>query len=553
MNNRTLLRLIVSTSFLAVIIISCLSLFVLSPAYKRLMIKSTELEAIKIAKHLEEILIVENDRSQISLIPGFLREVERAVKDYGLMRLKLFAADGTIIFSTRAKDIGTINQHDYFHNEVTRGEVYTKIVRKDEKSLEGQPVSVDVVETYVPIMAEGRFLGAFEIYLDITENIGELQGLLHRSNGLMLLVAAGLLLALLVISRKAMLNLLAHERDERKIIEQGEELQIKNHELSVINDVSEALRTSIDLSDLLPHILATVIDRLAILRLIRKGGILLLNGERLELASHLGHPEAFLAMHENLTINDCLCGLAARTGEVVYSTDSHEDERHTICYHGMEPHGHIIVPLLSGKKVLGVLYLYLPAGTEVDESNRELLKSIGNQIGLAVDNARLYEETKRLSLHDPLTGLANRRGMEINLKQAMNLAERYRHPLTVAMLDIDFFKEYNDTHGHAAGDELLTQVARRIVGSIRTAEQSARYGGEEFLLILPETNLDGARIAAERLRETIARELEITVSIGLARYRPGSTRDELVKGADDALYRAKENGRNRIECAPEVA
>lgn len=553
MSNRTLLRLVIATALLAVVVLSCFSLFVLSPAYKRLIIKNTELEAVKIAHHLQGMVAVENNLSRISLPSGFAEQVGKAVEDFSLMKLKLFAVNGETIYSTAAQDLGTVNQHDYFHNQVARGEVFTKVVRKDEKSLEGQVVSVDVVETYVPIMAGGRFLGAFEIYLEITENLNALQSLLRRSNGLMLLVAGGLLLALLLISWKAMLNFIAHERAERKIIEQSAELQIKNRELSVINDVSQALNTSIDLIDLLPNILETVIDRLAVLRLEHKGGILLLKGEKLELVAHLGHPEAFLARHENLTIHDCLCGLAARTGEVVYSANSHEDRQHTICYHGMDPHGHIIIPLLAGQKVVGVLYLYLPADTRVDESSRELLKSIGNQIGLAVDNARLYEETKRLSLHDPLTGLANRRCMEMNLKQAMSLAERYRQPLTIGMLDIDFFKKYNDTHGHAAGDEMLAQVAKMIGLGTRTSDQPARYGGEEFLLILPETGLEGARIAAERIRLTIAAELGITVSIGLALYQPGSSRDQLVKAADEALYLAKQNGRNRIECAPKPA
>lgn len=553
MSNRALLRLIISTSFLAVIILSCLSLFVLSPAYKRLIIKNTELEAVKIARHLQEMLLVEEDRSRLSPVPGFDQMVVKAVQDFGLMKLKLFAPDGETIFSTARQDIGVINQHDYFHQKVARGEVFTKVVRKDEKSLEGQVVTFDVVETYVPIMAEGRFLGAFEIYLEITEDIKELEGLLYRTNGLMLLVAVGLLLALLVISWKALVNFTAHARAERKIIEQSEELQVMNNELSVINDVSQALSTSIDLVNLLPRILETVVDRLAVLRLVRKGGIMLINGERMELVAHLGHPETFLALHENLTTNDCLCGLAARTGEVIYSANSHEDAQHTICYPGMEPHGHIIIPLLSGRKVVGVLYLYLPAGTEVEERNRELLKSIGNQIGLAVDNARLYEETKDLSLQDPLTGLANRRYMEMNLKKAMSLAERYRQPLTVALLDIDYFKQYNDTQGHAAGDELLVGVARRLASGTRNTDQpAARYGGEEFLLTLPETSLEGARIVAERIREEISSELGITVSIGLAQFQPGMSRNELIESADAALYRAKQNGRNRVECAPRL-
>lgn len=550
MPNRTLLRLIISVSVLVVIILSCLGIFVLSPAYQRLIIKNTEREAVKVARHLQEMLVEEDDRSRISLMDGFEPMVAKAVQDFGLAKLKLFAADGKTIYSTAAEDIGTSNHHEYFQNQVARGEVFTKVVRKDEKSLEGQVFSVDVVETYVPIMDQGKFLGSFEIYYEATENLQELQGLLNRSNGLMLLVASGLFLAMLVISGKAMRNFSVQEQAERKIIEQSNELQIRNNELSVINDVSLALSTSLALGDLLPKILETVVDRLAVLRLARKGGIMLVNGERLELVAHLGHPEAFLTLHDQLTVNDCLCGLAARTGEVIYSVNSHTDAQHTICYPGMDPHGHLIIPLLSGSKVVGVLYLYLPVDTEVDKSNRELLRSIGNQIGLAVDNARLYEEAKSLSLLDPLTGLANRRHMETNLKKALALAERYRQPLTVGMVDIDYFKKYNDQHGHSAGDELLIKVARKLANDTRDTDQpAARYGGEEFLITLSGTDLAGAQIAAERIRESISAELGVTVSIGLAQYQLGSSRDQLVKAADEALYRAKKNGRNRCEGA----
>lgn len=550
MSNRSFLALIVTLSFLAVLILIGLNLFSLAPAYKQLVIKETEREAVRIARHLQEVLVADEELSRLSATPVFVRQVSHAAQDFGLMKLKLFAPSGETIFSTDGKDIGTVNKQDYFHTVVARGGVFTKVVRKDQKSLEGQTVGVDVVETYVPIISDGGFQGASEIYLDVTENLRELEGLLHRSNLLLLLVAAGLLLGLLVISWKALRNFIAHEKAELKIVEQSKELHAKNNELSVINEVSRILSASLDLQDRLPKILRIVIDRLAALRLLPKGGIMLINGERLELVAHLGHPESFLAFHENLTINDCLCGLAARTGEIVYSADSHGDARHTIRYPGMDVHAHIVVPLLSGKRVVGVLSLYLPAGAEVDEGNRELLLSIGNQIGMAVDNARLYEETKFLSLRDPLTGLANRRCLETNLSEAIALAYRYRRPLTVAMLDVDFFKKYNDTYGHSAGDQVLVQVAQKLACFSRSVDLAARYGGEEFLLILPESDLAGARIVAERLREAIGNEVGVTVSIGLAQYRTGRCLDEMVNAADAALYHAKENGRNRVECEP---
>jgi diguanylate cyclase (GGDEF)-like protein len=215
----------------------------------------------------------------------------------------------------------------------------------------------------------------------------------------------------------------------------------------------------------------------------------------------------------------------------------------------MQPHGHIIVPLKSGNKVVGVLYLYLPADVEVEEFKMNLLESMASQVGMAIDNARLYSETKKMSLHDPLTGLANRRFMDITLQQAINLAERYDKPLCVAMIDVDFFKKFNDNKGHDAGDKMLTMVAQKIHSGERASDMTARYGGEEFILIMPEADLRGARLAAERIRQNIEDTLEVTVSVGVAMYNKGTSYEELIKAADMAMYKAKENGRNRVECA----
>jgi diguanylate cyclase (GGDEF)-like protein len=354
---------------------------------------------------------------------------------------------------------------------------------------------------------------------------------------------------MLTISWRAKINLALHEKAERKIIEQSRILLEKNGELSVINDVSRVLSTSIELEKLLPSILKTVVERLAILKIAHKGGIFIVNGDKMQLVTHLGHSEEFLKMHEGMTTADCLCGQAARSGKVIISTNSHLDCQHTFRYPTMEPHGHIVVPLTSGTRVMGVLYLYLPEGLTVDDTYRDLLQSIGTQIGLAIDNARLYGETRQLSLHDPLTGIANRRFMDLNLQQAISLAERYKKPLAIAMFDIDHFKKFNDTHGHAAGDKLLARVAGQISKGSRDSDLAARYGGEEFLLILPETDMAGAKVAAERIRQNIAEQCGVTISCGLAQYQSGRSQEQLVKAADAALYTAKENGRNRVEAA----
>jgi len=547
MSNKSFLRFIVVTSLIAVISLSCFSLFFLSPSFTNLVVKNAEFEAVKVGHFLSEPFSG-MEKVTRELPGGFTEMANRAVADFGLMKIKIFAPDGETIYSSSKKDTGKINENDYFHNTVAKGRVFTKVVYKDTKSLEGQVVSEDVVETYVPIMHAGSFAGAFEIYYDITDNKNELDGLLFHSNALLLLIAAGLMLAILVISYIARRSFIKQEQVEKQIIQQSLELHEKNSDLSVLNDVSHVLSKSIDLETLLPLVLKTIINRLPVLNLVKKGGIMLVEGEKMELVAHLGHDDTFIKSHADISIHDCLCGLTARSGEILLSKNSHADVRYTICYASMQPHGHIIVPLKSANKVVGVLYLYLPVDVEVEEFNRNLLESMASQVGMAIENARLYRETKKMSLHDTLTGLANRRFLNITLQQAVNLAERYDKPLCVAMFDIDFFKKFNDLQGHAAGDKLLAKVAGVIARGGRASDLAARYGGEEFMLILPESDLNGARQAVESIRQNIADSLEATISAGVAMYKKGSSYEELIKAADMAMYKAKENGRNRVEC-----
>ena len=124
------------------------------------------------------------DKVTSELPSGFVGTASRAVADFELMKIKVFASDGEIVYSTSEKDIGKINEKDYFHNIVAKGRVFSKVVYKDTKSLEGQVVNEDVVETYVPIMHAGSFIGAFEVYFDITANKNDLDGLLFNSNAL---------------------------------------------------------------------------------------------------------------------------------------------------------------------------------------------------------------------------------------------------------------------------------------------------------------------------------------------------------------------------------
>ena len=166
-------------------------------------------------------------------------------------------------------------------------------------------------------------------------------------------------------------------------------------------------------------------------------------------------------------------------------------------------------------------------------------------------------ELKDLSNRDALTGLENRRALNDCLTEELYRAKRYQHPLSLLMLDIDHFKNVNDTYGHVAGDAVLRKLADTIMPLVRPVDRIFRYGGEEFVVLIPETKSKGAVALAERIREVVskthiplacsAEEINITISLGSATY-PGDadTPEALIIAADNAMYQAKQHGRNRV-------
>jgi diguanylate cyclase (GGDEF)-like protein len=326
-----------------------------------------------------------------------------------------------------------------------------------------------------------------------------------------------------------------------------DELEHINSDLIVLQLISSAATGTVKMDELFTEILDAVVN-LRILNIAQKGVIFIIEGERMKLAAQVGFTKEFEDAHIGIKVGECLCGLAAKTRVVVVSEGSESDNRHTIRYPDITPHGHVCIPLVSRDRVLGILCLYPPAGTKVGERELALFYTIGNQLGAAIDNIRLYEETAKLSLHDPLTGLANRRLMEYVLETSFAKARRDESAFSVIMLDIDFFKTYNDTYGHTVGDNLLVNIAMIISKEIRQIDLGVRYGGEEFLILLPETELSEACEVAERIRKDVEEKMGVTVSLGVSCYNHSLQRKEdIVRKADDALLQAKQKGKNRVE------
>ncbi|NYT96685.1 diguanylate cyclase [Salinispora sp. H7-4] len=211
----------------------------------------------------------------------------------------------------------------------------------------------------------------------------------------------------------------------------------------------------------------------------------------------------------------------------------------------------------------GVLALYdRLGGEEFDDDDLVTLRTFAGHAAVAVDNVRVHEETQRLSLTDPLTGLWNYRYLRQSLRREVERATRFGRMLSVLALDLDRFKHVNDTHGHAAGDRVLVEFARRIRGEIREVDLAFRLGGEEFVVLLPETDATGATIVAERLGAAVRdtpiavgglaapTQVAVTVSIGVAVHpHHGGTGQEVLNAADKALYAAKASGRDTCRVA----
>ncbi len=331
-----------------------------------------------------------------------------------------------------------------------------------------------------------------------------------------------------------------------------EELRRKNAKLSTLYEFTIAAGKNLEMEKLLPEVLNALIrmDRFGVEK---RAALFRAEEKSLHLAAVVGLPGAVSRSCSVVRYGECHCGTAAEKGDVLILTHSECEERHPIACRGLRPHGHVILPFKTGAKVDGVLCLHTGLDTYIDGSSLELLRSIGNQLGVAVERSRLFEEMRSSSLHDPLTGLGNRRYMKMQIDHYINAAKRYGRRLSLVMIDIDHFKSYNDTYGHVRGDMVLTDLAALLRRQMRDADQIFRYGGEEFLVMLPETDLTDACIAAERLRSAVEREGMVTISLGVASYGDFvQSSDVLITKTDTALYMAKQKGRNRVEpyCRP---
>lgn len=325
----------------------------------------------------------------------------------------------------------------------------------------------------------------------------------------------------------------------------------------LIQELSTKISSILDRKKLYPEIMNAFVKA----GKVNKGSFMILNEETnlLEIVESVGLPELTTQVVK-LRIGEGIAGKVAATGAPLLISDITKVSEYFDFSEdpiGQRPKETMLcLPLKFQDRTLGVVNLHSKITKEPFIYNDEILLSIiANQAAVAINNAKMYE----MAITDGLTKLYIHRYFIIRLQEEMNRTKRYNKSLSLLMLDIDHFKEFNDDYGHQVGDYALIVLANKMKETTRTTDICCRYGGEEFSIIMPETNLKEAIVAAERLRKIVestpltVREipLHITISIGVASYpfilpERELTKEEFIGNSDKALYFSKQHGRNKV-------
>lgn len=338
--------------------------------------------------------------------------------------------------------------------------------------------------------------------------------------------------------------------------EQGRRFSTSELErVRLLADLSQMMVATEDFQEMLNTVLARSMEALAS----RSGFIMLLDPDKQQLVVEAAAAaEGSPISAGTLRLGEGIPGWVAQQGQpVTIGANSKGAGRH-----GLQ-HGQTLlsVPMKRGQELVGVITVEEKRGGDYLPQDVEFLQVIASQVASALEKARMRAQIEAMSLTDPLTQLANRRRLDLRLKDELARAQRHQTPLAMTMIDIDHFKRFNDTYGHLVGDEILRHLARTVSGVVREADLFARYGGEEFTILSPDCDARQGLLLAERVREAVQAQaiqvdsvdhpLRITVSLGVAAYpRDAMEAETLVECADMALYHAKRRGRNRA-CAYE--
>jgi diguanylate cyclase (GGDEF)-like protein len=280
-------------------------------------------------------------------------------------------------------------------------------------------------------------------------------------------------------------------------------------------------------------------------------------GTALLTVEQCGYPEETRGFRISMESDLGISRWVAQHGETLYVPDVRQDQRYVP---GVpEARSELAVPIRIHDRTIGVINVESDRVDAFDPDSALLLEALASQLALALELRRVRQELERLTYTDALTGAFNRRYLERILPTEKERAERFDHPMGLLMFDLDGFKEINDHFGHALGDKVLMAFADALSQTVRRIDIVIRYGGDEFLVVLVETDEEGAARAGERIREEVERRLNdspslpegwaIRVSVGLAVWQPGDDVGEKLREADRAMYADKQSAGERTPLA----
>ena len=481
---------------------------------------------------------------------GYVETVARAS---GVTRLAILSADGRAIWGTgQSAAWGAVKPweaRDILLAAARRRDMTAEVI---SDSREGQ-ADRRIVRTVVPLLSDGDVAAVIFAERDVTSLWN---GFTESVRDVLLAISAGgmvLIVALSVLtlrdSHRRLSELRQRSEHERHIID--EQIRLAR-EVRLLGDLNEWLQSSQSLDELfrmvtefMGHLLPDSEGSLYVYSNSRDAldGCTSWNGAQMR--SHI-HPEECWGLRRGRAY-------AFGHGGVEFA-----------CAHALPHDGrpYVCFPVLAHGETIGLLHVQARAGVEAEAffATRRLAQMSAEQISLAIANVRMRDQLQDQSVRDPLTGLFNRRHLTETMRRLLARSTATRQALSILSIDVDFFKKFNDTHGHDAGDMVLRSVGSLLERHCDGDQVACRLGGEEFMVLLPDTTADRALQAAESLRlaaEAITVRYgekslpRITISVGVA-LAPvhGTMATDLMRVADDALYAAKAAGRNRVVLAP---
>jgi diguanylate cyclase (GGDEF)-like protein len=339
----------------------------------------------------------------------------------------------------------------------------------------------------------------------------------------------------------------------------GAETARQTQELHIFHDVAKALTSSLDLDS----ILQTILEKMAEYFQPDTWSLLMVDEQKAELYFAIAVGQASEALKNvRLKVGEGIAGHVAKFGEKLVVPDVRADQRFARRIDEitqLETQSIICMPLRSKLRVLGVIQLVNVDLAHFTHEEEFFLQALCDYASIAIENARSVEKIQELTITDDCTGLYNARHLYKTLEQEVYRSARFGYEFSVLFIDLDHFKQVNDTHGHLIGSKLLAEIGYLIKAQLRLIDFAFRYGGDEFVVLLPQTSKDSALVVARRLRDSLRAScfckeeglnLNVRASMGLATYpHDAKSPHDIIRQADEMMYMVKNTSRDSIAVA----